>query len=113
GLAGAAVDHVAGVLGVGQDLGHGALGPVGLAVGGRVGGQVGVETAGDRPYGQPGYGAPGVDLVHHGRPAGVQDEAAFGLALGGFGGGGVLDPVGLESVRRVADIPAGQGMFLE
>jgi hypothetical protein len=112
GLAGAAEDHVAGVFGVGQDRGHGGLAP--SAGGGRrVGGGVGVEPGGDGGDAEPERDAPFVDLGDDGGAGRVQDQAAFGPALGGFGRGGVGDALGQVPVGGGADIPAGQRVFLE
>src|SRR5215831_6912166 len=75
-LGGAAVDHVAGVFGVGQDLVHGELRPLPTRrrrVLARVGGQPGGDGGDAQALGHP----PGEDLGYGGGGGRVKDQAGL------------------------------------
>ena len=119
GVAAPVPDHVAGVLGVAEELPHGRTGPVPDGpgrvdgFGWRVGGGVGVEAVGDGVVGQPVDGAQVEDPGDHRAAGRVGDEAVFGAALGAAGGDGVGDLVGEVPVRWFADVPALDGVLDE
>src|SRR6266511_1563843 len=106
---GAAVpDHVAGVFGVGEQVGAGDVG-----VWRWVAIEVLVEPLGDGVVAELLVDAPGEDLRDHRRAGGVKDQTSLGLAFAAFGGYGVLDALGEVAVGWMADVPALAGVGLQ
>jgi hypothetical protein len=75
--------------------------------------RVGGQPLGDGVRAEPELYPPGEDRCHGGCAVGVQDEAGFGAALGGFVGHGVGHAFGGVPVWRGADVPPGQGVFTQ
>jgi hypothetical protein len=75
--------------------------------------RVGGEPLGDGVRAEPVLHPPGEDRFDGRGAAGVQDEAGFGAALGGFVGHGVGYPLGGVPVRRGADVPPGQRVLTQ
>ena len=111
--AAAADDLVPGVFGVGQDLIDQREGPAGRGAGGRVGDRVGGQPGPDGGLAQVLADAPLVDQGDDRRVDRVGDEPGFGAAFGGLGRDGVRVAFPGVAGRDLAEVPPGEGMFLQ